>query len=217
MKGLLEEFSPVFDKSIGKIDKIQASLHLKPEAKPIFLKARSLPFAIRDVVEQEINSLVENGVLVKVNRSEWATPVVPVMKSNNKVRLCGDYKLTVNKCLLVDEHPLPTVNEMFSNMAGREKFTKLDLAQAYLQMMVLPGNQSMLTLNTHLGLYQPTRLMYGVASAPAIFQREISQILQGIPGVTVFLDDVKITGPDDETHLCRLREVLKRFHEHNIM
>lgn len=58
--------------------------------------------------------------------------------------------------------------------------------------------------------------MYGVASAPAIFQREISQILQGIPGVSVFLDDVKITGPNDETHLCRLREVLKRFHEHNM-
>ncbi|XP_062708968.1 uncharacterized protein K02A2.6-like [Aedes albopictus] len=216
VKGLLEEFASVFDESIGKIDKIHASLHLKSDSKPIFLKARSLPFSIRDVVEQEINSLVESGVLVKVNRSEWATPIVPVMKSDNKVRLCGDYKLTVNRCLLVDEYPLPTVNELFSDMAGGEKFTKLDLAQAYLQMMVLPEHQPMLTLNTHLGLYQPTRLMYGVASAPAIYQREISQILQGIPGVTVFLDDVKITGPDDETHLSRLREVLKRFHEYNI-
>ncbi|XP_062550294.1 uncharacterized protein K02A2.6-like [Armigeres subalbatus] len=216
VKGLLEEFASVFDESIGKMGKIKASLHLKPDSKPIFLKARTLPFSIRDIVEQEINSLVESGVLVKVNRSEWATPVVPVMKSSNKVRLCGDYKLTVNKCLIVDEHPLPTVNEMFSNMAGGEKFTKLDLAQAYLQMEVRPEDQSMLTLNTHLGLYQPTRLMYGVASAPAIFQREISQILQGIPGVTVFLDDVEITGPDDETHLARLREVLRRFHENNI-
>ncbi|XP_058816399.1 uncharacterized protein K02A2.6-like [Topomyia yanbarensis] len=216
VKGLMEEFPAVFEESIGKINGIQASLHIKPDSKPIFLKARTLPFSIRDTVEREILSMEENGILVKVNHSEWATPVVPVMKSANKVRLCRDYKLTVNKSLLVDEHPLPTINEMFSNMAGGKKFTKLDLAQAYLQMQVRPENQAMLTLNTHLGLYQPTRLMYGVASAPAIFQREISQILQGIPGVSVFLDDVKITGPDDETHLRRLREVLKRFQEHNM-
>ncbi|XP_055522484.1 uncharacterized protein K02A2.6-like [Wyeomyia smithii] len=216
VKQLFEEFSTVFEESMGNIEGIQAALHLKKDSKPVFLKARSLPFSIRDTVECEIHKMVKSGVLVKVNRSEWATPIVPVMKSANRVRLCGDYKLTVNKFLLVDEHPLPTINEMFSNMAGGDKFTKLDLAQAYLQMTVRSDDQPMLTLNTHLGLYQPTRLMYGVASAPAIFQREISQILQGIPGVTVFLDDVKITGPNDEVHLCRLREVLKRFHEHNM-
>lgn len=216
VKGLIEEFPSVFDESMGNIEGIQAALHFKPDSKPVFLKARPLPFSIRDSVEQEIHSMVEKGVLVKVNRSEWATPVVPVMKSGGRIRLCGDYKLTVNKSLVVDEHPLPTINEMFSNMAGGQKFTKLDLTQAYLQMSVRQEDQPMLTLNTHLGLYQPTRLMYGVASAPAIFQREISQILQGIPGVTVFLDDVEVTGPDDETHLNRLREVLKRFHEHNM-
>ncbi|XP_058816012.1 uncharacterized protein K02A2.6-like [Topomyia yanbarensis] len=156
VRGLMEEFPAVFEESI----------------------ARTLPFSIRDTVEREILSMEENGILVKVNPSEWATPVVPVMKSANKVRLCGVF------------------------MARGKKFTKLDLAQAYLQMQVRPENQALLTLNTHLGLYQPTRLMYGVASAPAIFQREISQILQGIPGVSVFWKT--------------LREVLKRFQEHNM-
>lgn len=138
------------------------------------------------------------------------------MKAQNKVRLCGDYKLTVNKNLLVDEYPLPTIDELFANMAGGDKFSKIDLAQAYLQMTVRSEDQPILTLNTHLGLFQPTRLMYGVASAPAIFQREISQILQGIPGVSVFLDDVKITGPDDETHVARVQEVLRRFERYNM-
>ncbi|XP_058456730.1 uncharacterized protein K02A2.6-like [Malaya genurostris] len=216
VKRLIDEFSSVFDNSIGKIEGIQAALHLKANSKPVFLKARTLPFSIRDAVEKEIKTLVESGVLLKVDRSEWATPVVPVMKSGGKIRLCGDYKLTLNKSLLIDEHPLPTINEMFANMAGGQKFSKLDLSQAYMQMSVKQEDQFMLTLNTHLGLFQPTRLMYGVASAPAIFQRQISQILQGIPGVTVFLDDVKVTGPDDETHLRRLREVLRRLHEHNM-
>ncbi|XP_055585220.1 uncharacterized protein K02A2.6-like [Uranotaenia lowii] len=158
----------------------------------------------------------ENGILKKVERSSWATPVVPVMKSADRVRLCGDYKVTVNKCLLIDEHPLPTIDELFSNMAGGRKFSKLDLAQAYLQMEVREEDRELLTLNTHLGLYQPTRLMYGVSSAPAIFQREISQRLGDIPGVSVFLDDIKVTGPDDETHLQRLGMVLQRLDEHGM-
>lgn len=216
LKGLIDEFSSVFDDSLGKITGVEASLSLKQGCTPVFLKARSIPFAIRDAVECEINRMVDSGVLVKVNHSNWATPVVPVMKSGNRVRLCGDYKLTVNKSLLVDEHPLPTIDELFSNMAGGEKFSKLDLAQAYLQMGVRQEDQEVLTISTHLGLFQPTRLMYGVASGPAVFQREISQILDGIPGISVFLDDVKVTGPDDATHLERLKEVLRRFQEHNM-
>nr|XP_029719600.1 uncharacterized protein K02A2.6-like [Aedes albopictus] len=193
---LIGQFPRVFDSSIGTIRDVKAALHLKPNSKPVFMKARTIPFAIRETVEREISSLVESGILKKVERSSWATPVVPVMKSADRVRLCGDYKITVNKCLLVDEHPLPTIDELFSNMAGGKKFTKLDLAQAYLQMEVREEDREVLTLNTHLGLYQPTRLMYGVSSAPAIFQREISQLLGDIPGVSVFLDDIKVTGPD---------------------
>lgn len=184
VRTLKEKFPLVFESSVGRIEKIEASLALRPNFNPVFLKARTVPFSIRTTVEKEIERMVENGILVKVNHSEWGTPVVPVMKSPNKVRLCGDYKLTVNKGLLVDEHPLPTIDELFANMAGGEKFSKIDLSQAYLQMPVRSEDQAMLTLNTHLGLFRPTRLMYGVASAPAIFQREISQILQsfGVSG-----------------------------------
>lgn len=213
---LIHRFPKVFDTSVGLIDGIRARLNLKPNSKPIFLKARSIPFAIRETVEREIQNMVKNGILVKVEHSDWATPVLPVMKSNDRVRLCGDYKVTINKYLHIDEHPLPTIDELFANMAGGQKFTKIDLAQAYLQMAVRDQDREILTLNTHLGLFQPTRLMYGVASAPAIFQREISQILGNIPGVSVFLDDIKITGPDNETHLKRLELVLLRLNNYNI-
>lgn len=213
---LIESFPRVFDSSVGTIKGVKAALHFKPNSKPVFMKARTIPFAIRDIVEREINNMVDSGVLKKVERSAWATPVVPVRKSADRVRLCGDYKITVNKYLLVDEHPLPTIDELFSNMAGGQKFTKLDLAQAYLQMEVREEDREALTLNTHLGLYQPTRLMYGVSSAPAIFQREISQLLGDIHGVSVFLDDIKVTGPDDEEHLRRLRMVIKRLSEHDM-
>lgn len=213
---LIKRYGCVFEKSMGKIKGLSATLQLKRNVQPVYLKARSVPFAIRDAVKEEIENLVKEGVLVKVNHSSWATPVVPVMKLNNKVRLCGDYKITINPNLVVDEHPLPTVEELFANVSGGDKFTKIDLSQAYLQLEVDPECQELLTLSTHMGLYRPTRLMYGVNSAPAIWQRLMEEVLSGIPGVTVFLDDIRITGPNDAVHLQRLEEVLIRLSKYNM-
>lgn len=203
VRALVEKYANVYDNSIGRITGFQAKLSLKPNATPVYVKARTVPFSLKEVVERELDTLVESGVLEKVNHSAWATPIVPIMKSNNRVRLCGDFKVTVNPKLEVDDHPLPTVEELFATVAGGEKFTKIDLTQAYLQLEVEEGDREILTLSTHKGLYRPTRLMYGIASAPAIWQRFIEQVLDGIPGVTVFLDDIRITGPNDFIHMQR--------------
>ncbi|XP_018371852.1 PREDICTED: uncharacterized protein K02A2.6-like [Trachymyrmex cornetzi] len=101
-------------------------------------------------------------------------------------------------------------------MAGGIKFTKIDLQQAYLQLGIQEADRDLLTLNTHKGLFRCTRLMFGVASAPAIWQRVMENLLQDIPGVSVFLDDIRVTGPDDETHLHRVELVLQRLADANI-
>ncbi|XP_071642949.1 uncharacterized protein [Temnothorax longispinosus] len=116
-------------------------------------------FNLMPLVDKEIEKLVTEGILEKVNTSSWATPVVPVLKKNNTVRLCGDFSVTLNKHLVVDEHPLPTIDELFSTLAKGEKFSKIDLKQAYLQMEIHPSDREMLTLNTHRGLYKSTRLL----------------------------------------------------------
>nr|XP_029723120.1 uncharacterized protein K02A2.6-like [Aedes albopictus] len=118
LQRLFAKYSNVFDDSIGRISSVQANLRLKPNAKPVFLKARKIPFNMKKVVEDELDKLVAQGVLSKVDQSEWATPIVPVKKSENRVRICGDYKQTVNPLLMVDRHPLPTVDELFSSLAG---------------------------------------------------------------------------------------------------
>nr|XP_029715873.1 uncharacterized protein K02A2.6-like [Aedes albopictus] len=182
VKEVLQKFPRVFEDSIGKISRVQANLPLKSDARPVFLKARKIPFNLQSVVDAELDKLVAEGVLTKVNQSNWATPIVPVKKSNNRVRICGDYKQTVNPNLVVDRHPLPTVDELFASLAGGKRFSKIDLVQAYLQMEVAPEDREILTLSTHRGLYRPNRLMYGVASAPAIWQRQMEALLQGIEG-----------------------------------
>jgi len=89
------------------------------------------------------------------------------VKKNNTIRICGDFSVTINPNLLIDE-PLPTIDELFATMAGGKKFTKIDLQQVYLQLEVREEDRELLTLSTHRGLFRSTRLMYGIASAPAI-------------------------------------------------
>lgn len=216
LQAILREYKEVVAPTLAKITGIQARLTMKPNASPIFLKARAVPFKLIPLVEEKLNKLEQAGILTKIENSEWATPIVPVLKANGTIRVCGDYKSTINSKLIVDEHPLPTTDELFAKLAGGTKFSKIDLRQAYLQLEIHAEDRKLLTLNTHKGLYAVNRLMYGVASAPAIWQRTLEQILQDIPGVAIFLDDIVITAHLYCEHLQRLRSVLNRLLKHNV-
>ena len=86
--------------------------------------------------------------------------------------------------------------------------------QAYLQLPIDEASKPFLTINTHKGLYTYNRLPFGVASAPAIFQRMMDTVLQGITGVSCYIDDILVTSADEESHLRVLEEVFKRLKEH---
>lgn len=111
---------------------------MRPNATSVFLKARAVPFKLILLLEKELNELEQAGVLTKIENSEWATPIVPVLKANDTIRVCSDYKSTINPKLIIDEHPLPTTNELFAKLAGGTKFSKIDLHQAYLQLEIHP-------------------------------------------------------------------------------
>ena len=216
LKDVLAKHEAVFQSGLGTMKKFKAKLHLKQNSSPKFVKARPVPFAVRPKVEEELNKLEQDGVLEKVTYSEWGSPIVVVPKKGGKVRICGDYKVTINPCLDVDQYPLPKASDLFATLSGGKIFSKLDLTQAYHQMEVEEESQELLTITTHKGLYRYCRLPFGVSSAPAVFQRTMEQILQGIPGVVVFIDDIELTGETEEEHLHRLDQVLERLEEHGL-
>ena len=112
---------------------------------------------------------------------------------------------------MVDKHPLPTPERLFATLAGGHLFTKIDLRHAYQQVPLDAESQKLVTINTHRGLYQYTRLPFGVASAPSIFQRIMDTILQGMSHVICYLDDILITGRSKAEHLRTLEAVLERL------
>ncbi|XP_049512746.1 uncharacterized protein K02A2.6-like [Dermacentor silvarum] len=213
---LLRKYSDVFSTEVGLIKGHKAQLVLKEDARPVFCKARPVPFSLRTAVEEEIRQLERNGVLVPVAQSDWATPVVVVPKADKKVRLCGDFKVTLNPCIMTEHYPLPLVEDIFAVIAEGKVFTVLDLTTAYQQIEVHPDSQKLLTLNTHIGLFQCLRMPYGISSAPAIFQSVMDQVLKGMKGVACYLDDVLITGASERECFERVEAVLTRFREHGV-
>ena len=105
---------------------------------------------------------------------------------------------------------------MFSTLAGEESFTKLDLARAFKQMEVEEESQPLLTINTHLGLFQFQRLPFGVATAPAIWQRAMSIVLQGFKNVVYYIDDILVTGSSRAEHEANLWRVFQRLQQYGL-
>ena len=90
------------------------------------------------------------------NHSDWAAPIVVVPKGDGCLRVCGDYKVTVNPVLAVDKYPLPKPDDLMAQLAGGQKFSKLDLSQAYQQILLDENSRKFVTINTHLRLFQWT-------------------------------------------------------------
>lgn len=214
---VLWEFRGVFDSSdTTPIKDFEANIVLKPDARPIFHKAYTVPFGIRDEVKRELDILVATGVLFPVKYSRWASPIVVVKKKNGKLRLCVNCKATINRFVELAHYPLPRVDECFLPLRGCTIFCIIDLAGAYQQVLVAIESRELLTINTPWGLFQFHRLIFGLNSSPAIFQSIMDQILKGIPQVMCYIDDILIGGKDKKDCERILRLVLERLAKYNV-
>ena len=164
-----DQFPQLFTEGLGKLKGVEAKLYVDEAVMPRCFKPRVVPFALRGKVNEELDRLEREGVIKPVESSEWAAPLVPVLKSNGEIRLCGDYKLTVNAAARVDKYPIPCVDDLFTKLVGGTHYSKLDLSHAYQQIGLSEDSQKLTTITTMKGLFAYTRLCYGVSSAPGIF------------------------------------------------
>ena len=215
---LLQEYREVFEAGagVGGLKDIKVHLKMIENAQPRFYKSRPVPYSMRTAIEDELARLEAEGVIEKVSSSDWAAPLVPVLKDDGKIRLCGDYKVTVNPQLKVDQHPIPNAEDLYNSMNGGQHFSKLDLSQAFLQFELDENSRHLTTVNTHRGLYQFRRLPFGISSAPALCQETLDKILHGIPYACGRIDDILVSGKDEHDHLVNLRAVFERLRKFNV-
>ena len=137
-------------------------------------------------------------------------------KKDGGVRICGDYKPTVNTQIEIAHHPLPTVELITSKLSGNTVFPKIDLKTAFQQLELDEASKELCTVNTSKGSFKVNRLPFVVAFGPALWQRTIDSILNYLPGVCCFVDDILVAAEIESEHLNRLRAVFKRLHENDV-
>ncbi|KAJ8969394.1 hypothetical protein NQ314_001793 [Rhamnusium bicolor] len=121
---LLLEFQDLFKRELGKYTGKKIRLEVEPNVRPIFHKPRPVHFAFKDKVATELSKLECTGCIEKVGNSAWGTPLVPVMKADGKsVRVCANYKITVNRYLRDVNHHLPRIDKLFAALQGGKKFS----------------------------------------------------------------------------------------------
>jgi hypothetical protein len=96
VQSVLDKYPDVFKDDLGTVKGFKAKIHVDPKATPLYHKARAVPLALKEKIETELERLLAQGIIEPVQFSEWAAPIVPVIKNNGSVRICGDYKVTVN-------------------------------------------------------------------------------------------------------------------------
>ena len=216
---IVQKHLKVFETQVklSQINNFTADVKLEKGSEPIFRKARPVPYSLLQKVESELGRLEKNGVIKKVKTSKWASPIVVAPKTDGNIRICGDYKSTVNTCVEDRTYPLPTADDIYAKLANGKYFSKIDLSSAYLQLALTEESKDKFTINTPKGLYQYERLPFGVSTAPSIFQSVMDQVLQGLNGVCCFLDDILRSTDSLENHVAVLDSVLQRLQNHNIL
>lgn len=209
--GVIKEFEDVFSTSLGVYKGPPVTLQLNEGTQPKCFRPRIVPMALRAAVEEELQKLVQQGVLTRMEYSDWATPIVPVKKTNGSIRICGDYKSTVNQCIKAHAHKVPSVNDLLSRMDGGKIFAKLDMAQAYQQLAVDGETAKIQAIATHKGTFAVNRLQFGIASAPGIFQSLMERLLGGLEGVMPYFDDIIVVAVDERDLARKLKLVLQVF------
>jgi transposase InsO family protein len=193
-----------------------ADIVLEKDACPIFHKPYSVPYKLREKVENELSKMVNNGILIPVKNSRFASPIVVLEKKDGSLRICLDGKATINKCISMEHYPYPKFEDIFTKMANCKYFCVIDLSQAYLQVKVSENSQEILTINTHKGLFKFTRLIFGLKSAPAIFQSLIDLLITGCSRTVGYLDDILIGGETVMECQENLFKILGILNERNI-
>lgn len=203
-------------KSFPKMKNIQIKLSIDPSVKPVQQPLRRIPIALEQKVAAKLEEAIGLDIIGPVNGpSQWISPVVIVFKGNGEMRLCIDMR-RANKGILRENYPLPTFESFMAKLRGANYFSRLDLKSAYHQIELHEDSREITTFITHKGLFRYKRLMFGVNSAPEIFQRTLEGLLACCKNCLNYIDDVIVFGSTVDENDKSVKEVLYILRENNL-
>ena len=218
LRALITEFADVFafeDSELGCAIAVKHSIDTGGHP-PIKQQPYRSPVIYREKISQMIDKMRADGI-IQPSHSPWASPIVIVPKKDGSLRFCVDYR-RLNAVTCKDVYPLPRIEDILASLGEAKRFTSLDLASGYWQIELDESAREKSAFTTHRGLYEFTRMPFGLCNAPATFQRVMQQVLAGVEWDSVFsfIDDLLVASKTFSEHLNHLREVLQRLRAANL-
>ena len=211
---LLRKFSELFRRIPGRTDVVEHSIHTG-DHHPIRQKPYRVPYSKREVLQEEIQKMLDCGV-IRQSSSPWAAPIVLVDKKGGGVRFCVDYR-KLNSVATFDSYPMPRVEELFETVGSAKVMTTLDLAKGYWQIPLDATSKEKTAFATPDGLYEFEVMPFGLHSAPATFQRMVNTVLRScFPFARAYIDDIVIFSQSYQDHLFHLEAVLSCLKNANL-
>jgi hypothetical protein len=210
---LLSEFRAVFSDKPGRTQLCEHHIELLPGAKPVFCRPYRMPPDKTKFLKEEIAKLLELGIIEEApsNGNTWASPVLLVPGSGNKLRLVSDMR-QVNLRTVVDPYPLPLIEQLVDKVGNAKFLTKLDMVRGYWQVPLDSASIPICGFVTPFGHYRWLFMPFGCRNAPATFSRLVTKLLADLETFCVsFLDDILIFSDSWEDHKCAIIEVLQRI------
>ena len=207
-----KKFSKLFE-GLGKV-KIPYRIKLKEDAKPRPLTTpRRVPIPMLKEIKENLDNMVQLGVIEPVEEpTEWCSGLVLAPKANGKIRMCVDY-IHLNKYVQREIHPMPSTENILGRLGKAKFFSKMDANNGFWQCQLDEDSQLLTTFITPYGRYKFKRLPFGINAGPEFFQKRMAQILEGLDGVQVNIDDMLVYAQTREEHDTRLMDVMKRLSE----
>lgn len=153
---------------------------------------------------------MRQGVIEPCTNPSWISNIVPIQKENGKLRICLDMR-RVNEAVIPESFPIPNVEEILSTIPRNACLSKIDLVSAYFHIELHPTSRYLTAFVTKKGIFQFTRLLMGVKSAPALFCQTLTILLGDLRGIIIYLDDILVYGATKEEHDENLRRLLDRL------
>ena len=218
----LEEFLRKNDESFAWDDGELGYTNLLPHRitlttqQPVAQRYRRIPPTQLQEVRDHLDELLKKDI-IRPSTSPYAAPIVIVKKKDGSIRCCCDYR-RLNEVTIKDAFPLPRMDECIDALAGARLFSTLDLASGYHQVAVDDRDRPKTAFTTPFGLFEWTRMPFGLANAPPHFSRLMQYVMREhlFKIMLVYLDDLLVYSDDFEGHLDRLQLVFDRLKEVNL-
>ena len=193
------------------------TIRLDPSVSPVQHARRKVPIECREAIEKLLQDMVDQAIIAPVTEpTEWVSSLIYPHKADGSLSICLDPR-DLNKAIIWEHYKAPTLDEITHKLSGATVFSKLDVKDGFWSIHVDTPSSFLTTFNTHKGHYRFLHMPFGLKMSQDIFQMQMDQITDRLPGIIAIHDDICVYGKDTTEHDNNLLKLMQTAQDHGLV